>query len=181
VSGTNLSKILRKSKIKMPKIKILKDEKHFWVKASSFPFSNTIKITTRAWKIMDPNERTAMILHEVYHLHSIAAFYYILAILTLASVCVFVSYNFSFWVAFLINFLIFRIPFLRLITYISFNEEFLADRYSAERINKKYLISALRKVSTKKIPLHIQILYFVFVKPCKTHPNVQERIKKVRQ
>jgi len=62
---------------------------------------------------------------------------------------------------------------------LSLLDEKFADNFAAKKIGKKYLISALKKFQIKDIPLPQKLIYFLIFYPFRTHPNTEERIKRL--
>ena len=174
-----LEKILQKYHFKTPKIKLKKDDKHFFIKASMIPFSNSITCTTRSWNILNIEEKIATILHEIWHIHSKNKILYIIDFLLWFFVLYYAHFYLSFLPLILLEIFILRIPFIASICYISQHDEFSADKFSAENTDREFLKSALNKVSKETFPPHLMRIYCVFIWPFNFHPSYEERIAKL--
>jgi len=176
-----LEKILKKSNIETPRMKLEKDDKHFNVKSSMIPFSNSITYTSRAWKIFNDKERIAVALHEIGHINSKFRILIYLSFFILFLLTSIISFYFSLSVFFtILLFLVFlRFPFMAIISYISQVYEFKADKFSKEKYNKKYLKSAIKKTLNEKFHPNLRIIYLLLVKPFCIHPSIKERIYKL--
>jgi len=173
---------LRKSKIKTPNIKLKKDDKHSHAKAPLKPVSNSIYFTTRFWNILNLNEKIAVTLHETGHLNSKWRFAYYTSFVGLFLIFAIIQFSISSRIIrFLLDISIFRFPFVALISYISKKDEFFADKFASEKINSKYLWSALNKLKKEIPPPYLVIIYKLVMMPFKTHPTENERIKRLQK
>jgi Zn-dependent protease with chaperone function len=161
----------------LPQIKIINEKKKFWTQRPLF--LNSIYFTKAFWDVLTFNERIAVTLHEVGHIVSHFEYLYVVLIIL---PFILIGYFFSYpWNLVLTLIWFFGRGLAVTVCSISLLDEKSADDFAAKKINKKYLINALKKFQAGSIPSHPKILSLLFFSPLKTHLSIEERIKRLEE
>ena len=165
--------------LKLPEITI--GESRICSNAKASHISYSIFFNRIFWDKLNNQERVAAALHEIGHLKSpVRRFYvYPILIVSLAVIPYFVFYLylrlftlvFYFWILWVIyvRFFVFGV-----LCYVSRWDENFADNFASQRIDKKYLVSAIKKLPRGK-PLY-RLIYYLSLWPFETHPSPKKRI-----
>jgi len=174
--------------LKIPKITVGKSRVCFCAKASHLSYS--IFFNRVFWGKLNNQERAAVALHETGHLNSPVhrfRIYFILIISLIMIPCfviylymphfipVNVDFFFYFNILLFMLFIYVRFFLIGILCVVSIWDEYFADDFASQRIDKKYLISALKKLPREKTPLY-RVIYYSLVWPFETHPSIRERI-----
>jgi Zn-dependent protease with chaperone function len=170
---SKISKVIKEKYGKPVRIKIIDNKKHL---AQKPIFSSSIYITKGLWNVLTFKEKLAVIFHEIGHDVSHIKYLYCVMIIPFILIGCFFSPPWSYVVAII---WLFGRGFAVTVCSISLLDEKFADNFAAKKIGKKYLISALKKFQIKDIPLPQKLIYFLIFYPFRTHPNTEERIKRL--
>jgi len=175
VSG-KISEIIKEKYGKPVKIKIIDDKNINWAQKPAL--SSTIYISKGFWDVLTLNEKLAVIFHEIGHEASRTKYLFLFALLI---PFILIGVFFPSWSLHLSLIWLFGRGLAITICPVSVTEEKFADDFAAEKVGKKYLISALKKLGIKKKPLLQTWIYKLFFFPFKTHPTLEQRIKRLEE
>jgi len=183
----NLKKSLQSSKIKIPEIRKIENEK-FDAYASKNPFSYSIYLTNNYWKILHEKERIAVAIHETVHLtHGIFMFLPLFPLIFFTIFLLFAIFSkFSYLTSPSLTFLLFRFFIIPIVAYINRNNEGRADDSSIKILRndskelKKASVKLKEHKNEKNIPssIFIFLVYFFFF-PFYFHLYDEEREGKI--
>lgn len=164
--------------VRIPKM-IVKESKICPNAKASF-LSYSIMLNREFWNQLNIQEKVAIIMHEIGHLKSPVQRFHIHTIL-IVSLLVIPAFFFTIFlphVIFTISLIIYtRFFFTGILCLVNRWDENFADNFASQKIDKKYLISALKK-SPKGKPLY-KLVYYFSVWPFKTHPSFEKRINRL--
>jgi len=177
LSPENYPKIFELSKqlgVQIPDIFVIDSES---LQAYAWP---SIKITNGLIKFLSQEELFSAILHEIGHRMSEWGYRdYLLISMYFLSLLVFpVIWGISALIAV-------RVIFAAIICWIQRKSELRADLYAARILgdNKEWLVSAIKKTGDAlkhtNPTIFDRLIYYALFWPFRTHPSVEERIKKI--
>lgn len=175
VSGKILE-IIKEKYEKPVKIKIIDNKNIHW--AQKPLFSSTIYVSKGFWDVLTLEEKLAVIFHEIGHEVSRIKYLFFTFPIPFILISTFFPYPLNIY---LLLIWLFGRGLAITVCPISLKGEEFADDFAAEKVGKKNLVNALKKFKTKNKPSLQKWLFNIFIYPFKTHPDTEERIKRLEE